>query len=261
MRHLALTLLGAVLVWMMPGKVSAYVMPADQLVGLMAANFSALKTLIITQTTYVVDPQSQEERTVLEERLWLKSPGFFRSEFTGRLEDQGMVWGKTQAGRSGNDMVFRRLLMANNEKAILALLSEMGIDLESVAFTRFHGSIAYRLGDKGPESPKLLIEKESHLPLLLSYRIPGDPGQGMTSVQFDDYRQLAKGWYPYRISLSVGKDIMERYSILDLQANIPIGYPLSLIPGEWDRRVRKLEDTMEEKRLEETIKLLREKYR
>ena len=239
-------------------------MPADQLVGLMASNFSKLETLVITQTTHIVDSQSQEGKTVLEERLWLKSPGFFRSEITGRQEDQGMVWGEIQAGRPGADMVFRRLLMANNEKAIVALLSEMGINLESVAFTRFHGVISYLVGDKDPESPKLLVEKERFLPLLLSYRVPGDPGQKMVTAQFDDYRKLGKGWYPYRIAYSGGKDIIERYSILDLQANIPIEPPLSLIPHKGAHPVQRSEngeDALEEERLKKIIKVLREKYR
>jgi hypothetical protein len=247
----------AALTWVMPYKAEAYIMPADQLVGLMMANFSRLKSLVITHTAHLYSSQDQEADTVLEERIWLKSPGLFRVELMGRLEGQG------SGDRLSINMAFRRLLMANDGQSIMTLLLEMGINRESMGFTRFNGTIAYRIGDKSPQSPKLLIEKERFLPLLISYRVPGDPGQKMLTVQFDDYRKLPEGWYPHQISYMAGKDISARYFIIDVQVNVPVDSSLMRSIRELTRPPQGLgngKELHDEERLREVIKLLKEKY-
>ena len=71
--------------WLMPYRAEAYIMPAEQVVGLMMANFSRLRTLLITHTAHIYSSQDQKAETVLEERIWLKTPGFFRIELMGRI--------------------------------------------------------------------------------------------------------------------------------------------------------------------------------
>ncbi len=71
----------AVSVCLIPGRGRPYVMPADQLFGLMLPNFSKFETLVITQFTHLVDPRDQENKIVLEEKIWLKSPGLSTHSF------------------------------------------------------------------------------------------------------------------------------------------------------------------------------------
>jgi hypothetical protein len=257
-------LLITVLAWVMPGKAAAYIMPAGQIVGLMTSNFSKFKTLMITQSIHELNPRNQETEMVLEEKLWLKSPCFFRSEPIVQAEGQGRIGDETGFDRQGADMAFRRLFLASDGKAIMEFLFEMGINLESVAFTRFDDLIAYRLGDKDPESPKLLIEKDRFIPLFLSYRVRADSGPEMVNVRFYDYRKLESGWYPYEVAYYLGEEIMERYTVLDLQTNISIEGPLSEIPVEGLRLAethKKSPDTPEREGLRELINLFKEKYR
>ena len=155
--------------------------------------------------------------------------------------------------RPGTDMAFRQIFMAGDKNTIMALLSEMGINLNSVAFTRFDGVIAYRLGDEDARKPKLLIEKEKFLPLLLNYRLWGDSGEKTVTVRFDDYRKVAEGWYPYEIAIFAGEDLDERYFVTDLQANIPVDSSL------FERR-EEHKKPPDEDRLREIIDLLKEKY-
>ncbi len=68
------------LLFVMPGSSSGYVMPVDQLIDKMRAGFSSFKTLIIDQSTHVLDPQDRETTMVFQEKTWLKSPGYCRSE-------------------------------------------------------------------------------------------------------------------------------------------------------------------------------------
>ena len=243
--------------WLMPYRAEAYIMPAEQVVGLMMANFSRLRTLLITHTAHIYSSQDQKAETVLEERIWLKTPGFFRIELMGRIEGQG-----SQDTFSTN-IAFRTLLMENELQSIMTLLLRMGINQESVGFTRFNETIVYCIGDKGQQSPKLLIEKQRFLPLLISYQVPGDPGQDMVTVQFDDYRKLQDGWYPHQISYRLGKDISVRYFILDVQVNVPVDSSLMRSIKEMEHLSQGLENVQElheDKRLREVIELLKEKY-
>jgi hypothetical protein len=202
-------------------------MSAEQIVDLMRANFSSFKTLEITQAVHLPDPTDQEADIVLEQKVILKSPDFFHAELIGPFAELTAA----EVGWRG-DMAFRPLLMANNRRRIISLLSHMGINLESIALTRFEGSIAYRVGEKGTEDPSLVIEKERFLPLVLSYMLPGDPEQKMVRVQFVDYRQVGKGWYPFEIVYAVEVEKIEHHMILNIQANVPINEVLLKMPEQ-----------------------------
>ena len=262
MYHMFVLLVGG-LVFFMPFNCHAYIMPAEQLIGLMAANFSEFKTLVIKQSTHLINLRDEGEKIVLEEKIWLNYSGFYRSELMGKSEDQEKTVNEIAADRANTDMTFRRILMANDCETIITLLSEMGINLETVAFTRLDGVIAYRVGDKNPESPKLLIEKERFLPLFLSYRLLDDSGEKRLTVRFDDYRKTAKGWYPYKIVCFIGEKIEESYFVNDLKANLPIVFPVSGThkggPNQ-TQGIEKRQESPEGKRLREAIKVLEAKY-
>jgi len=248
----------------MAGNALAYIMPIEQLVGFMAANFSNFKTLVVFQSTHLVDPPSQGPEAVFQEKIWLKSPGFYCSEPVYGSEGRGKEGDVPVGGRHNPDMSFRRLLMAGDGRTILALLSEMGVNLGSVTFSRFDGVIVYHIGDTGIENPKLLIEKERFLPLLLSYWRPANSGEKMVTVRFEEYRKIKKGWYPYKIVYSAGHDTEEHHVIKDLQVNIPITQTLSIIPGPGIRSAEDPETKPkpeEEGRLKEVIEVLKKKYR
>ena len=247
----------------MPGGSSGYVMPVDQLIDKMRAKFSSFKTLIIDQSTHVLDPQDQETTMVFQEKTWLKSPGYYRSEVTGRPQREGQVAYEVAETQGNSDTAFRWLLMANDRDTIMTFLAQMGVNLESVGFTRFDGIIAYRIGDKGPESPKLLIHKESFLPLLFSYVPLRSSSQDLAIVRFDNYTRVDSGWYPYEIDYSVKKERVERYFVLNIRVNPPIETSFFRTTTEKTGIPQKPEndqDGQQEERLKEVIRLLKEKY-
>ncbi len=269
------------LLLVMPGSSSGYLMPVDQIIDKMRARFSSFKTLIIDQSTHVLDPQDRETTMVFQEKTWLKSPGYCRSEITGRPESpdiagapappppgepaqrEGQVAYEVAEGQLNSDTAFRWLLMANNRDTIMTFLAQMGVNLESVGFTRLDGIIAYRVGDKGPESPKLLIHKESFLPLLLSYVPIRSSSQDLAIVRFDNYKQVDSGWYPYEIDYSVEKKRVEHYFVLNIRVNPPIEASFFKTTTEKTGTPQKPEndqDGQQEERLREVIRLLKEKY-
>ncbi len=247
-----------------PNNSRAYFMPVEQLVKMMAANFSGHNTLIITQSIRLADQDGQEDTASLEERVWLKAPCFFRSEIIRQIEGGifSTYWMRTR--QITTDRGFRRLLMPGHGNTIMTLLIQTGINIESVGFTRLNGVVAYRIGDKSPESPKLLIGKKTFLPLLFRYRMAVDQAKRMVTIRFHDYRKLGKGWYPFLISYTSGQDIGRRYSIIDLQINVPIEYPLLEIPVETALPYQSIEKEPappEDERLRDIIRMLKEKYR
>ncbi len=249
----------AVILCWVPHRAWAYIMPVEQLVNFMTANFSNLKTLFITQSVHLGKPPGQDSKTVIEEKIWLKAPGFYHAELAREGKDE------IPAAPKRVDISFRRLLLGNDSKAIMALLSRMGIDLESVSYTRIDGVIAYGVGKGALDGSKLLIEKERFLPLFLRYRVGRDPGEaGVVTVRFEDYREFEGGWYPYKITYGFGKETEIRYSIISLEANMPVPYPLTEISGETERFSHKGgrgHGTVEDGHLKEVIRLLKEKYR
>ena len=259
-----LILLIAGMFFLMPLNCYSYIMPAEQLVNLMAANFSRFKTLLIRQSTHLMNLPDNGEKIVLKEKIWLNSFGFFRSEPAGKPEDQKKTVDEIPAYRANNDMTFRRILMSNNYRTIMALLSEMGINLKHVAFTRVDGAVAYRIGDENPESPKLIVEKKRFLPLLLRHRLLNGSEELWLTVRFDDYRKTSKGWYPYKITCFIGEKAEEHYFIDNLSANIPIAFPVSETrkkDPDTTRVVERRQGTSDDGRLREVIKVLEEKYR
>ncbi|MCJ7685615.1 MAG: 1-acyl-sn-glycerol-3-phosphate acyltransferase, partial [Desulfobacteraceae bacterium] len=280
-KKVGMILLITSLLLVMPGSSSGYLMPVDQLIDKMRARFSSFKTLIIDQSTHVLDPQDRETTMVFQEKTWIKSPGYCRSEITGRPESldkdgapappppgepaqrEGQVAYEVKEAQGNSDTAFRRLLMANNRDTIMTFLAQMGVNLESVGLTRLDGIVAYCVGDKGPESPKLLINKESFLPLLFSYVPLRSSTQELVVVRFDKYKQVDSGWYPYEIGYSVETGRAERYFVLNIVVNPPIEASFFRITTEKTGIPQKPEndrDGQQEERLKEVIRVLKEKY-
>jgi hypothetical protein len=239
-----------------------YIMPAEQLIAFMADNFSKFNSLLIIQSVSEDNQRIDEEHLVyyedaedvFKEQLWIKSPNLFRSQLLGYDEDRGEI----------RDMAYRQLLIANSQEGLERLLSGMGINLHSVAFTRIDGVIAYRIGDKGLYSPKLVIEKERFLPLLLMYGLSEDYSEGPVSVWFKEYRKVGGGWYPFEITYSVEDRAKETFEIQHMEVNIPID-PSIFESSSGKTRLNEAQDTKkkspEEKRLRKIIKAFEEKYR
>jgi len=225
------------------GRCHGYVMPAEQLLDFMADNFSNYNTVIIVQSTLLTDQYNEK---VFKEQIQLKSPNLFNLKVLDNIADRTEL----------PNMAYRQLLIANSRPRLEQLLSMMGIDLKSVSFTRIEGIIAYRIGEKEDDSPKLLIEKERFLPILLTYRPNVDMPEDLVTVRFQDYRKEDKGWFPFEIIYSVGNEVREEYTIQTLQTNMPVSssllqtFRISSLP---ERAPEEWPSNIEEERLQENI--------
>jgi hypothetical protein len=217
MLHRACRILGilAALGLLVPYASQAYVLPAEQIIQFMIANFAKFDTLVITQSTTRMQRGETPER-VYEEVLSIKSPNLFHSLVLDSSAEQKRV----------EDRVFRELLIASSQRRLLPRLSELGIDTQQVAYTRLEGTVAYSIGEKDPKKPKLLIEKARVLPLLMVYQRPDQEAGELIKVRFLDYRKVEQGWVPYEIHYFSGDQWVEKYSVHSVKVNAPLKPPL-----------------------------------
>jgi hypothetical protein len=231
-----------------------YIMPSEQLIDFMAKNFSKIETLVIIQSTQQEDPRDEMWRESFVEKIWIKSPDLFRSQIINRTMGRFME----------PDFAYRQLLVSNTGQMVRHLLSRMGINLHSVGLTRIEGAVAYRIGDKEPESPKILIDKERFLPLLLMYRLPERTDGGKITVRFKDYRELDQGWYPFEITYSEGGELQEGYTVQTLEANVPIEsavFDVQKVKSSPEKSPVQEKGPQDDEPVREIIKRLEEKYR
>lgn len=252
-KYLAGILILVSLIFMPAEKCRGYVIPANQLIAFMAKNFSKFQTLVIIQSTQQKDENDEMGDESFMERIWMESPDRLRSQVTdhpmGRVKEP--------------DMSYRQVLMANSAQRLAQILSRMGLNLHSVALARIDGVIAYRIGDKEPEQPKILVEKDRFLPLLLVYKTPRQPVLETITVQFKDYKKMEEGWYPFEIIYTDGRAFKEIYTIHTLKANVPIDPALFVMPKREfaPEQVSEPEEVpAEEERLRDIIKKFEEKY-
>jgi len=235
-------------------RCQGYIMPAEQLIALMAKSFSKFQTLVIVQSTQQMDERYEGGEESFMERLWMKSPNLFRSE----VLDHPM-------GRAVEpDVTYRQLFVTNSGQRLSELLSRVGVNLHSVALAKVDGIIAYRIGDKEPERPKIIIEKDRFLPLLFVYRSPEQSVPETITVHFKDYKMMDEGWYPFEITYFDGKALQEIYTIHTLQANAPIDSALFAAPKREyapDRFTDPRQMAPEEERLRKIIEKFEQKYR
>ncbi len=255
------------LLWISPlflafsGKAIAYVMPAEQILNLMAGNFSSLTDLVITQSSHLKNPQTDETESTLNERIWLKAPDLYYSENVTALEEN--TGDRGSARPQERDMWFWPLLMASSITQMKTYLSDLGIDISTVQLTRFDGTVVYRLGEKRPARPHLVIDKETFRPVFLRYnRYIGGEIRSV-NVRFNEYQPVQKGWYPSAIEYSISEDGKERCIITHIEANTGADKPFSKIRVEAPPVVDQVDqpaDSLKDKRLEEIIELLKKKY-
>ena len=235
-------------------KSFGYVLPAEQIIKFMAANASRYKTLVITQFTQQEKGQALDVKIyeLFREKIWMQAPNRYHAE----VLDGGRV------RREGPDVAFRRLLLADSPDSFMQLLLNMGIALDTVSYTKVEGVVAYRIGNKEPTSPKILIEKERFLPLRLSYWSIGTHAGALIEVKFQDYREVDKGWYPFEITYSSDRWPDEVYTLLTILPNGPFDSSIfsSPISGSHPDRPTEGEGLSDEERLKKIIKKFEERY-
>ena len=225
-----LILLSLLIIPILPTIVLPYVLPSSQIIEFMANKFTTIKTLTITQHTKIKDLHHEK---AFGEIVSLSSPYLYRSEIPGQPGKRLIIHNKAKTLRIVNeritydeesyDLIYRFFLLSHDPAQLLEMLKEVGINTDTVSLTRFEGKIAYLIGEKNEGGARLLVDKELFLPLLLKY--------DDYRFDFSDYIEFMEhAWYPFQIIYSYKGEIIEEYTVMDIQANLPIDVSLFDIP-------------------------------
>ena len=209
-----------------------YILPPTQIIEFMTNKFTKIERLKIIQLNKIKD-LNQEGEGVFGEIIYFWFPTLYRSEIAGQLGKRLIIHDGiktlrvidreiTSEGESW-DIPYRFLMLAQNPERLLERLKDLGMNLDKASLTRFEGRIAYLIGEKEEGSPKLLVDKDLFVPLLLQY--------GNILLRFSDYREFMEQiWYPYKIAYSFNGDIIEEYTIKDIIVNPSLDLSLFDIP-------------------------------
>jgi len=225
-----LILLSLLIIPILSTIVLPYVLPSSQIIEFMANKFTTIKTLTITQHTKIKDLHHEK---AFGEIVSLSSPYLYRSEIPGQPGKRLIIHNKAKTLRIVNeritydeesyDLIYRFFLLSHDPAQLLEMLKEVGINTDTVSLTRFEGKIAYLIGEKNEGGARLLVDKELFLPLLLKY--------DDYRFDFSDYIEFMEhAWYPFQIVYSYKGEIIEEYTVMDIQANLPIDVSLFDIP-------------------------------
>jgi hypothetical protein len=185
-----------------------YVMPEDQILDFMCNNFIKVRTVSIIHSTLQISGVNER---VFTEQIWLESPDRFSVKALDRMGNRDVV---------SPDLLYYQLFVMNSRERIERLLLSLGVDISQTSYTRLDGVISFMIGERVPDSPKLIIEKERFLPLLISYRIPGE--DALVTVTFRDYQKTVSGWHPFEIIYKKGDSLTEKYTVQSIEENIPV---------------------------------------
>ena len=224
--------LSIVVVTMSPRLGLPYALPSAQIVEFMANRFAGFKTVRMLQVTTIKDFHGETEKT-FGEIIEVMSPDLYRSDIAGQPGTRLIVHsgsktlkiinGTVVNGFEQNPFLYHFLFVAQDPQRILKVLQNENINLDMVSLTRFDGKIAYLIGDKEEGNPRLLVDKERFLPVLLML--------DEYSVQFSDYREIGEEtWYPYQIVYSSYGSPVEEYSVQDVTINPPLDVTQFSIP-------------------------------
>lgn len=223
----------------------SYILPSTQIIEFMVRKFAGVKTLQITQLTKILDLEKELEM-VFGESVSLMSPDHYRSEVAGQpgkriivhngLRTLRIIDGDVAHEKKKRAFLFHFLMLAQDSRQLLKGLEELGINLEMVSLTRFQGKIAYLIGNKEEGSPRLLVDKDLFIPLLLQY--------GNVAFFASDFTELKRQlWYPRYILYSytganIEDYIQEEYRIKDIIINPSIAeshFDIPLIKAKFSK--------------------------
>jgi len=209
-----------------------YILPPTQIIEFMTNKFAKIERLKIIQLNKIKDLNQEEER-VFGEIIYLWFPDLYRSEIAGQpgkrliihdgIKTLRVIDREITYGAESWDIPYRFLMLAQIPERLLERLKDLGINLDKASLTRFEGRIAYLIGEKEEGSPKLLVDKDIFVPILLQY--------GNVLLRFSDYREFMEQiWYPYKIVYSFNGAIIEEYTVKDIIVNPSLDSSLFDIP-------------------------------
>lgn len=217
---------------LLPARLTAYIIPAHQIVRLMVRNKPKYTALRIEQSVVLYQDTFTGGRLEVPSLLFLEAPDKARLEVSFPQEKKVMVSQGKQSvsliaeriapedkAELRQRLLFRNLILLPSTRAILRLLREEGVDAGKVALGRYKGKIAYIIGAREGEErmPQLWVEKERLFPLRFIGRVIIEGVVKMIEIKYQDYRYLSGGLsYPFRVEFYTDEKLTQCFRVKEI---------------------------------------------
>ena len=253
LRFVETAVLVSAMIAMVPALSLSYIMPAHQILQLMGGNFSGFKSQLITQVVEAGIDENGVTGRFIKETLWIRTADWALLVKSEEAKDD----------RKNRDYGYRHLFLSNNQAGVNKILIQLGIDIETVGLERFDGNVVYRIGKKEGGYPKLFIDKERLLPLFIAFFSQGSGPPRWTGIRFKGYQKTDDGWYPNEINKFTDGQLVERYSVISMEANKatpPSFFRSSMRDSAAGESETERSDSPEEERLRRIIRSFEKEY-
>ncbi len=217
---------------LLPARLTAYIIPAHQIVRLMVKSKPKYTALRIEQSVVLYQDTYAGGRLEVPSLLFLDAPDKARLEVSFPQVKKIMVSQGKQSvsliaeriapedkAELRQRLLFRDLILLPSTRAILQLLREEGINAGKVALGRYKGKIAYIIGAQEGEErvPQLWVEKERLFPLRFIGRVIIEGVVKMIEIKYQDYRYLSGGLsYPFRVEFYTDEKLTQCFRVKEI---------------------------------------------
>ncbi len=208
------------------------------------ASARSTTTLTVEATTSTWDAAGKPVVVGESERVWLAPPAMSRRELDlekGRVVEvradgrffsqQGSQAGKTSNG--GFDALAEFATQPADTQRLIAVLKNLGINTEVVAYSRFDGRVAYLVGSKPWETdkPQLWLDKDLMVPLrLVTFQKDGDKTVRVDTRFLGWGSPVGGSWYPAVVEVWRADVLVRRTVTESLERNGVLSPTLFAIP-------------------------------
>lgn len=211
----------------------AYVLPAKQVLHLMASKRIAPQTLEV-QLTVSQQPVDGAplEATALRETLNFSFPDRFRADTVGedyrRISIQTaqerlvVVNGEIQAGPPERFEIYKDILLIETRTAMAAYLTRLGLDVDQSSLGRFENDYCFVIGAQYPDerAAQLWVHKDTFRPLrLILPSAVQSPQEERFDIRFLDWGQIEGAAYPMLIQIFRNHQLYREMRVENLQAD------------------------------------------
>lgn len=224
---------------LLPAQLTAYIIPAHQIVRLMVKSKPEYNNLRIEQSVALYQDTYVGGKLEVPSLLFLEVPDKFRLEVSVPQEKRILVsQGERSVSLIANritpedkaelrqKLIFRDLVLLPSTSKVLRLLREEGINTGIVALGRYQGKIAYIIGaQEGEEKvPQLWVDKERLIPLRFIGRVIIEGVVKRIEIIYQDYRYLSGGLaYPFLVEFHIDGKLTQCFRVKEIYENPKLG--------------------------------------
>jgi outer membrane lipoprotein-sorting protein len=232
MKKSAAIILGFIIFVYLYPLANAYVLLGPHILDLMRKELGNADRLFVSQKLFLFSDSLYEGPIELNEKLMYVFPDTFRSDMftedTQRIHvlSKGrsvtVIDGKITADRETELDRYKDIILCNSRELLEEKLPLFGVDVSISSLGRFQGRLAFVLGAQYPDTsvPQLWVDKNTFKPFRWIVLGRATENQAdLLEFRYFEWRQVDKIWYPMRIELYQGENLVRMIAVDEIKVN------------------------------------------